>query len=195
MKIFKPLFTLLLTLSVTTIAQAQSSYSIVSPDGRLAAAIELKDKIYYSLSFNDEALIAASPISMELYDGTVWGAYPKARKKNSTSVNEMLTPLYGKRKQIKDHFNELTITFRGNYTLTARMYDEGFAYRFGYTRKEKSLLRMKRLPSILPRIIRYGPPLPMDLSTAMKISITPEKSRRFLTRWHTCRSSCRRIMV
>jgi hypothetical protein len=81
MKIFKPLFTLLLTLSVTTIAQAQSSYSIVSPDGRLAAAIELKDKIYYSLSFNDEALIAASPISMELYDGTVWGAYPKARKK------------------------------------------------------------------------------------------------------------------
>jgi alpha-glucosidase len=141
MKIFKPLFTLLLTLSVTTIAQAQSSYSIVSPDGRLAAAIELKDKIYYSLSFNDEALIAASPISMELYDGTVWGAYPKARKKNSTSVNEMLTPLYGKRKQIKDHFNELTITFRGNYTLTARMYDEGFAYRFGYTKKGEILVK------------------------------------------------------
>lgn len=130
-----------MTLSVATNVMAQSSYSIVSPDGNLSAEIELKDKIYYSLSFNKEPLIDSSPISMELYDGTVWGESPKARKKSLRNVNEMLTPLYGKRKQIKDHFNELTITFRGNYTLTARMYDEGFAYRFGYTKKGEIIVK------------------------------------------------------
>jgi alpha-glucosidase len=141
MKINQSIFALIIKLAFASNIMAQSSFSIVSPDGKLSASFELKDKIYYSLSFNEEPLIVASPIIMELYDGTIWGESPNARKKSSRNVNEMLTPLYGKRKQIKDHFNELTITFKGNYTLTARMYDEGFAYRFAYSKKGEIVVR------------------------------------------------------
>jgi alpha-glucosidase len=120
---------------------AQESFTLVSPDGQLNAKIELKDKIYYSLSFNDRAFIDASPISMEMMDGSVWGKNPSARKNTTRKVNEILTPLYGKRKEIKDQFNELTITFKGNYAVTFRLYDEAFAYRFEYTKKGDLLVK------------------------------------------------------
>jgi len=123
------------------ISVAQSSFSIVSPDGALSAQIDLKEKIYYSLSLIGEELIIPSPISMTLNDGTTWGEDAKARKNQSRNIDEMLIPLYGKRKQIRDHFNELIITFKGNYTLTVRMYNEAFAYRFGNTKKGEIIVQ------------------------------------------------------
>ena len=132
---------LILFLFFHTILIAQESFTLVSPDGQLAAKIELKDKIYYSLSFNERAFMEASPISMEMMDGTVWGKSPLARKKTSRSVNEVLTPLYGKRKEIKDHFNELTVTFKGNYAVIFRLYDEAFAFRFESTKKGELIIK------------------------------------------------------
>ena len=141
MKLNKLLVACILSILSWASAFAQTSFSMVSPDGKLSAMIELKEKIYYSLSFDGQELIAASPISMELQDGTIWGKDPVARKNKSRNVDELLMPLYGERKQIKDHFNELTITFKGNYTLTVRMYDEAFAYRFGNTRKGELMIK------------------------------------------------------
>lgn len=120
---------------------AQEHFTLASPDGQLQAKIELKDKIYYSLNFNDRSFITASPISMEMIDGSVWGKNPVARRNTSRNVNKVLTPLYGKRKEIKDHFNELTITFKGNYAVTFRLYDEAFAYRFESARKGELLIK------------------------------------------------------
>jgi alpha-glucosidase len=93
------LFTSLVFMLITKIGKAQTSFSMVSPDGKLSANIELKDKIYYSLNFEDENLIEASSISMELLDGTVWGKDPVARRHKSKSMDEVLTPLYGKEKK------------------------------------------------------------------------------------------------
>ncbi|MCK5103537.1 MAG: glycoside hydrolase family 97 N-terminal domain-containing protein, partial [Cyclobacteriaceae bacterium] len=127
--------------SFASFAANPDSFTLVSPDGKLSAKIELKDKIYYSLAIGERQIINPSPISMELSDGTVWGKDPIARKNKSRNVNENLTPLYGKRKVINDHFNELTITFKGNYTIIARLYNEGFAYRFGYPKKGEIIVK------------------------------------------------------
>jgi alpha-glucosidase len=135
------LFTSLVFMLITKIGKAQTSFSMVSPDGKLSANIELKDKIYYSLNFEDENLIEASSISMELLDGTVWGKDPVARRHKSKSMDEVLTPLYGKRKEIRDHFNELTITFKGRYSLSIRMYNEAFAYQFGTNSKGEIIVK------------------------------------------------------
>lgn len=141
MKLSKLLLACILLTATMMSTYAQSSFSLASPDGKLSASIEFKDKIYYSLNFNNQPLMEASPISMTLSDDTVWGKDPIARKNKSRSVNEILTPLYGERKQIKDHFNELTVTFKGNYTLTLRLYDEAFAYQFGYTKKGEIIIK------------------------------------------------------
>ncbi len=141
MKIYRNLLALAFVMLFFIHGNAQTSFSVASPDGKLTAKISLKDKIYYSLSHQGELLIDESPISMQLYDGIAWGKKPVTRNNKSRTVNEVITPLYGKRKQIKDHFNELTISFKGNYTLTLRMYDEGFAYRFGNTKKGELIIK------------------------------------------------------
>ena len=117
------------------------NFTMLSPDGKLKATIELKDKIYYSLTLEDTQVVVPSPISMELSDGTIWGKDPVARRSNARNLDENLTPLYGERKIIRDNFNELTITFKGNYTVTARLYDEGFAYRFGFLKKGELVVK------------------------------------------------------
>jgi len=141
MKKLALLFSVMSVLSLIHVSKAQSSFSLASPDGKLSANIELKDKIYYSLKFMDQPLMEASPISMELLDGTIWGKDPIARKHKSQTVDKILTPLYGKRKEIRDQFNELTITFKGKYTVTIRMYNEAFAYRFGVTSKGEIFIK------------------------------------------------------
>ena len=120
---------------------ANTQFTMLSPDGKLKATIDLKDKIYYSLELSGRQIVDPSPISMELADGTVWGKDPVARKNKARNVDEMLTPIYGERKQIRDNFNELVITFKGNFTLAARLYNEGFAYRFGYNKKAEITIK------------------------------------------------------
>ena len=120
---------------------ADKEFTLVSPDGSITAKIELSDKIYYSLSLAGSQIIAPSPISMTLQDGTVWGKDPVARKSSKDSKDEMLQPLYGERSQIRDDYNELTINFKGNYSVIARMYDEGFAYRFSYKKKGEIIVK------------------------------------------------------
>ncbi len=125
----------------TSLGAESESFQLTSPNGKLIAKIELKDKIYYSLAYDGRQLIDPSPIGMELQNGVVLGKDPVVQKSQSRTVNEELVPIYGKRRVIKDHFNELTLTLRADYTLIARMYDEGFAYRFGTTKKGTILVK------------------------------------------------------
>jgi len=141
MKYLNTLVLIALLFSVSVYGAKPKIFSLVSPDGKLSVIIELKDRIYYSLTYEGRQLIDPSPISMELEGGIVLGKNPVVKKNMTTSVNENLVPLYGKRKVINDHFNELTITFKENYSITARIYDEGFAYRFGYTKKGEIIVK------------------------------------------------------
>jgi alpha-glucosidase len=120
---------------------APKNHTVSSPDGKLIAQIEVSDKIYYSLFMGEKQIIAPSPVSMLLADGTVLGANGVVSKKEPVKNDQVLTPLYGKRKQIRDNYNELTLTFKGNYTFTVRMYDEGFAYRFGVTKAGELIVK------------------------------------------------------
>ena len=133
--------TLVLIFAYQLYSAGEKEFTMLSPDGKLEATIELKDKIYYSLALNERQVVGASPISMELSDGQILGKDPVARRNKARNVDEVLNPLYGERKVIRDHFNELTITFKGSYTLTARLYDEGFAYRFGYLKKGEVVVK------------------------------------------------------
>lgn len=141
MKYLNTLVLIALLFSVKSYGAKPKIFSLVSPDGKLSAKIELKDKIYYTLTYEGRQLIDPSPISMELEGGIVLGKNPVVKKNKTTSVNENLVPLYGKRKVINDHFNEIAITFKENYSITARIYDEGFAYRFGYNKKGEIIVK------------------------------------------------------
>ena len=101
-----------------------------SPDGKLKSTITVGDKLTYDISCNGQQVLAPSPISATLDNGKVWG--DKARlskvteKKNDTQID---APFY-RSSCVRDYYNELTLRFKGDYSVVFRAYNDGVAYRF-----------------------------------------------------------------
>lgn len=108
---------------------APKNYDLQSPDGKLGIHIEVGAGLTYSLVHGDDVILADSPISMTLEDGSVYGADDKVLKASRRSVNETLRTVIYKKAEVKDVFNELTLKFK-EFSLIFRAYDDGMAYRF-----------------------------------------------------------------
>ena len=87
MKITNLLLSIIL-LCASQLYGANTNFTMLSPDGKLKATIDLKDKIYYSLALGDQQIMDPSPISMTLTDGSVWGKDPIERKNKARNVDE-----------------------------------------------------------------------------------------------------------
>ena len=58
------------------------------------------------------------------------GSNPKVtRARKNTADARIASPFY-KKSSVRDHYNELELTMRGDYGLVVRLYDDGLAYRF-----------------------------------------------------------------
>ncbi|MDP4274693.1 MAG: glycoside hydrolase family 97 protein [Bacteroidota bacterium] len=120
-----------LLLSITSSFSMEKNYfTLTSPDHKIELKVQMKDRIFYSVQHGNEVVINASPISMTINDGVILGAQPKLIQVHKRSVDQEIRPLYGKRKIIRDNFNEVILDFKGNYSLVFRAYNDGVAYRF-----------------------------------------------------------------
>ena len=124
----KHLLFALLMLSVSAFAQKQ--YTLQSPDKDITVTIEAGEQLSYSVMHGNTCVLTSSPIGMKLGDGTTLGTQPVVKSAKTRSVNQTLaSPLY-KRAEIPEVYEELTLTFKGNYKVIFRAYNEGVAYRF-----------------------------------------------------------------
>jgi alpha-glucosidase len=105
-------------------------YKVTSPNGLLQLRVDVGPAISYQVQLGDQQLIAPSAISMTLNNGLILGRNGTVRSTEAKTINETITPLYGKNKELRDHYQELRINFEQAYTLVLRAYDEGVAYRF-----------------------------------------------------------------
>ena len=115
----------LIMLSVTY----SKDYPVSSPDGKLNVTVRVDEEI--SLLFLGDGTDVLEITSMDMtIDGESITEKPRVRKSSITSVNETLEPLYGINKTLQDEYNELSIQFRGDYSLIIRAYNNAIAYRF-----------------------------------------------------------------
>ena len=114
---------------------AQKTQSVSSPDGKIQTSISIGDKITYTVTSNNQTVIAASPISMTLNSGEVWGKNAKLDKSTKRIINQKITSPFYKRAQINDNCNELTLRFKKDWGIKFRVYNDGVAYRFINYRK------------------------------------------------------------
>jgi len=112
-----------------TAAFAQS-YEVVSPDGNLKISVEAGATLQYEVTYNEQVIIMPSTIGIALNTGLTLGENAEVTNTSTRTVDEVITPLYGKNATLRDQFNELTIEFSESYSLIIRAYDEGVAYRF-----------------------------------------------------------------
>ena len=105
------------------------NYRVTSPDGHISATVMVGEDIRYSVSRNEQTLIAPSTISMDLSDGTVFGQNDKVRKTVRTSFDETFSTVAYKKAEVRDNYNQILLNFK-EFSLIFRAYNDGVAYRF-----------------------------------------------------------------
>ncbi len=130
------LILLFVLLSVSTL-KAQKNYSVQSPNGAITVDISCGDKLSFSVTKDGNTIVDSSPIGMIVETPSKnpiikeWGMNSKVSKVASQSVKDQIvaSPFYLKN-QIIETYNQITISFQGNYKLQFRAYDSGVAYHF-----------------------------------------------------------------
>ena len=106
-----------------------ANYRVTSPDGHISATVTVGEDIRYSVSCDEQTLIAPSAISMSLSDGIVFGRNDKVRKVVKTSFDETFPTVAYKKAEVRDNYNQISLNFK-EFSLVFRAYDDGVAYRF-----------------------------------------------------------------
>ena len=108
----------------------QKTMSLFSPSKNIKIAIKLSDSLYYSVNVDDSQIITDATLAL-MTSFVQAGIRPALLKSSLRSVKEtIINPVPFKRKNIPNHFNELTLYFRDKFSVTFRAYDDGIAYRF-----------------------------------------------------------------
>ena len=168
----------LLLLNCNLFASAKE-FTLVSPDRRIEVKVRLGSTVCMEILQSGKVVLEPSPISMKIDEHDL-GANPKVVRTHRLSVNETIFPAVKiKSSEIKENYNQLTLDFKGNYSLIFRAYDEGIAYRFqtrytnevrvqqeglqlnlpasssGYLMREKSYQSMSESPYVCSPVEAY----------------------------------------
>lgn len=126
---------LLLFLSIAFSISAQKKAELQSPNGEIKVSLSISDKIYYTISYNNDVLLEKNHLSLNLGNETL-GLNPKLSGQKANKVNEVLTPVVPlKYSSVKNQYNSLLLTFKGDYSVEFRAFDDGIAYRFVTNKK------------------------------------------------------------
>ncbi|MDR0976611.1 MAG: glycoside hydrolase family 97 protein [Prevotellaceae bacterium] len=123
------LVVLALLLSVG-MAYGQKAFKLKSPDGQLETQIVVGQQLTFSVAHRGDILVTPSPIALRLTDGEVWGESARLQRSNTQSVKRNIRARFYRSNEVADVYNELTLTFRGDWGVEFRAYNDGVAYRF-----------------------------------------------------------------
>ena len=113
-----------------SLSAAQKQLSLTSPDGTLKATINVGEKLTYSVLYDGKEVLAPSAISMTLDNGEVWGDNAKLLKSAEKQIDTKIASPFYRADSMRDWCNELTLKFKGDYSVVFRAYNDGIAYRF-----------------------------------------------------------------
>jgi alpha-glucosidase len=124
--------TVLFTCSPAAAASAKSAHEVRSPDGRIAIAIHTDAPLGYSIAVDGKPLLQRSRLGLELAGDVKLGEKPVVESEKRRSANTTWVNQWGKNRNVRDHYNELTLTLKeGDRTfgVIARAYNDGAAFR------------------------------------------------------------------
>jgi alpha-glucosidase len=120
----------------TSVSIAQTkSVTVSSPDGKIEMVLETGAEIRWSVKHEKTEVIRPSAISLTLDKGVVLGANPKISSIKRATVNSSFSTPFYKKSKVLDHYNQVTVQFKGDYGLILRAYNDGAAYRFFATKR------------------------------------------------------------
>ncbi len=123
-------YTMAVLLLLTGIASA-GVLVLDSPDKNITISVDIADNIRYAVAWRGQEVIRPSEISLLLDRERHLGDSPRLQKSRRVSVDQVLEPVVRQKSaRIRDCYNELTLDFKGGYSLVFRAYDNGVAWRW-----------------------------------------------------------------
>ncbi|HJX71514.1 MAG TPA: glycoside hydrolase family 97 catalytic domain-containing protein, partial [Bacteroidales bacterium] len=106
-------------------------YLVSSPDSVLSVKIHVSDKITWSALYQNRMVLEDCPVAMTVNKNVILGDEPMPLRHKTKTVSQQISVVVPTKKAVlTDACNEITITFKGNYSVTFRVYNQGIAYRF-----------------------------------------------------------------
>jgi len=124
--------TLLLIASIGGMTVQAKTYTVKSPDGNIKVTVVTDKQLNWCVDFKGERILNPSKIAMSI-DGIPeqLGTEAKVIKSNIIKVDkEQIAIIPTKQRKIRDLYNQLTIKYKGDYSIIFRVYNNGTAYRF-----------------------------------------------------------------
>ncbi|MEQ8471278.1 MAG: glycoside hydrolase family 97 protein [Marinoscillum sp.] len=123
--------------------------SLQSPDDELTVTIEIADKIVWSVTSASQVVIPRVEVAMLQSQERSLGINPVLKNQSRESVKkyvDVATP--HKDSKIEEEYNQLTLEFKGGFSLLFRAYNDGIGYRFIDLKKKsrqvvKEVLKME----------------------------------------------------
>jgi alpha-glucosidase len=148
--IFQVTLTLVL-LNITGAGAAQAAHIVRSPDGNVALSFDVKDLgnqsgcPVYNVAYKNRPIIIDSGLGLAIKNAPALEASFNIISVTSSSNDGTYSPVYGERRTIRDHYNQLVVELKESnqphrlLRLTFRTYNEGAA--FCYTLPEQDALK------------------------------------------------------
>ncbi len=130
---------------------AQAAHIVKSPDGNIVVTFDVKDVgdqrdcPVYGVSYKNRPIIVDSRLGFAIKDALALETGFNIISFTSSSNDSIYTPVYGERRTIRDHYNQLVIELKESslphrrLRLTFRAYNEGAA--FCYTLPKQNALK------------------------------------------------------
>ena len=126
----KKLLLILVLMGISCYAYSQKKIVLTSPNGELQVSLNITDKIYYDISFNNDVLLENNYLQLSLKN-EVLGQNPKLSNQKRSQIKTQSQPIVPlKYSTVKDEYNQLLLNFKGDYSVEFRAYNDGVAYRF-----------------------------------------------------------------
>ena len=164
--------TVMLMLIFHAYATAEN-YNLNSPDEKIAIQITVTDTISYSVTYNGQAILSPSRLSLTLDNAKTLGNSPVVIAVSNREVDNTLYPaVRQKTRTIKDHYKELTLRFPDFYSVSFRAYNDGIAYRFQ--------LNQSDTVTVLSEQIEYKFPQDYNIYFPKEASFYTHQERQYL---------------
>jgi alpha-glucosidase len=136
---YKSIFSLIVLFLLAAQSYAKD-YTLFSPDKNVQVVISVTGQLTWSIKHKDEMVLQPGALALAFEHGVILGLKPSVIKQTRFSRDGIITAIVPvKSKLIKDQYNEITLTFKGNYALRVRAYNDGAAYRFETSFKESEV--------------------------------------------------------
>ena len=122
-------------LSLAVLGSPAQEYDLTSPDGSLSVKISIGATASLELSSGTEKLLRLENMDLISADEHLKGMRV-VKTTNQTVSNTTAPTIREKSAEYLDNYEELSIRFRSDKTLTFRLYNEGLAYRFSTSAKD-----------------------------------------------------------